>query len=169
MALITLSDIAAKHEVSSHAGIKATNAIENAERLDLKPLLGEKLFLDMVANSGTAPYPDLLNGGAYTYDGFEYNHVGIKSVLCEFAYARLVFFGSESASPHGLIDKMNRDAQHISRDRKKELYTASRGVALELWEEVRRYLVRNASLFEYWDVCDTNPNKVSGWNLKHIR
>lgn len=169
MSLITLSDIKAVKHVSSHLGRKADQAIQDAEILDIKPLLGEKLYFDMRANEDATNYALLLDGGEYTYDDFTYDFVGLKRVHVEFAYARLIFFGSETASPHGVVEKINQDSRHISRDRKKELWTASRQTAVEFWEEVRRFLIRKEEDFPHWDICKTNPGKVSGFKMTHIR
>ena len=169
MALVTLTEIAQYKDVSAHLGKRADSAIEDAERLDIKPLLGERMYLDMVRNSTNANYVLLLDGGEYAYDGFTYEFVGLKRVIIEFAYARIVFFGSEKATPHGIVDKLNQDSNPITRDNKKEKYTAARQTAVELWKEVYLFLQRKKSDYTYWDLCKTNPEKVSGIKLTHVR
>ena len=169
MAIITLSQIKQYKDVSAHLGKKADSAIENAEILDIKPLLGERMYLDMVRNIGDANYKELLNGGEYEYDDFTYTFIGLKRVLIEFAYSRILFFGSESASPVGMVEKLSQDSRHISRDRKKELYTAARQTAAELWKEVHLFLCRKSKDYEYWDVSRTNTGAIRGFKMTHIR
>lgn len=169
MALITLTEISEYKDVSAHLGKRADSAIEDAERLDIKPLLGERMYLDMSRLLTQDKYQLLLNGGEYEYDDFTYEFAGLKRVIIEFAYARIVFFGSEKATPHGIVDKLNQDSKPITRDNKKEKYTAARQTAVELWKEVYLFLQRKKDDYVYWDLCKTNPEKISGIKLTHVR
>lgn len=169
MALITLNNIKEYKEVSAHLGKKADSAIEDAERLDLKPLLGEKMYLDMVRNMTAANYSLLLDGGDYEDDDFTYEFVGLKRVLVEFAFARIQFFGSETASPVGVVEKLTQDSRHVTRDRKKELYTAARQTAVELWKECKLFLIRKGSDYKHWDIQKTDSGAVRGFKMTHVR
>lgn len=169
MSLIDLTYITTKKDVSKHLDKVAQQHIDDAELVDLKPLLGEKLYLHLVANSGDTIYVDLLNGGEYTYNDFIYNHPGLKRVLCEFAYARITFFGNEKSTPFGLVEKNYQDGNMVSRDRAKERFKASQQVAFQLWNDVRSFLDRKTSDYEYWNCSNGTSGMLSRYKLKHIR
>ncbi len=173
MAIITLDDIRKFKDVSAHLGRKADQAIEDALDLDIKPLMGEKFFLDMKRNISQDNYKLLLSGGEYqsddSNDDFNYNFKGLKRVMIEFAYSRIVFFGSENASPVGIVEKLTEDSKHVTRDRKKEIYTASRRTAMGFWNDVHAFLCRKEDDYEYWCYGETQPVKVSGMKLTHFR
>ena len=163
MALITLDDIRTYKDIETSA-----QHIDDAELVDLKPLLGEKMYFDLVANKDETSHDILFNGGSYTYEGFEYTCPGIKMVLSEFAYARITFFGNEKSTPFGLVEKNYQDARMATRDRTKERYTASQQIAMVIWNDVRAYLDRNYSSFQYWDGCSSKWG-ITGFRLTHIR
>ena len=169
MAIIDLIDISNTKDVSKHLDKIAIQHIDDAELVDIKPLLGEKLFLDMVANASDAKYLELLNGGNYEYDNFTFSHPGIKRVLIEFAYARITFFGNEKSTPFGLVEKNYQDGRAITRDRAKERYKASQQIALQLWFDVKAFLDRKTKEYEYWNCSQGTKGMLSGFKLKHIR
>mgnify|MGYP003673376499 CR=1 FL=1 len=166
MALITLSDITAKKDVSTHLGGVATQLIEEAELVDLKPLLGEKFYYDVVTNKNEAGFSILMNGGNYTYDGFDYSCPGLKRVLIEFAYGKIVFFGNQKSTPFGNVVKTYQDGQVSDRGASKERYTESSKVAMALWNDVKLYLDR-VDLFDNWNCAVSKTSR--GFKLTHIR
>lgn len=166
MALITLNDIRAIKDVSTHIGDVATQLIDESELVDLKPLLGEKFYYDVVVNKDDSEYDVLMNGGEYTYDGFNYTCPGLKRVLVEFSYGKLVFFGNQKSTPFGNVVKNYQDGQTVDRSASKERYTESSKVAMALWKDVKLYLDRVDS-FEYWN-CSVSKNS-RGFKLTHIR
>ena len=85
-----------------------------------------------------------------------------------FAYSRIVFFGSETASPSGLVEKLTPESKHVTRDRKKEIYTASRQTAVELWADVYRFLCRKEADYTYWEEGYSNPDKIRNFKMRHI-
>ena len=169
MPLIDLTYIGTKKDVSKHLDKVAVQHIDDAELVDLKPLLGEKLYLHMSANPNETIYVALLNGSTYTYDGFQYTHPGVKRVLAEFAYARISFFGNEKSTPYGLVEKRYDDATMIHRDRAKERYKASQQIAVQLWYEVKAFLDRNRGDYEYWNCSEGVRGMLSNYKLRHIR
>lgn len=169
MALINLEDISNVKDVSKHLDKVAVQHIDDSELVDLKPLLGEKLFLDMVANATDSKYVDLLDGRSYVYDNFTYTHPGIKRVLIEFAYARITFFGNEKSTPFGLVEKNYQDGSPVTRDRAKERYKVSQQIALQLWFDVKAFLDRKSKDYEYWNCSQGTKGMLSGFKLRHIR
>ncbi len=157
--LIDGSDIRKVRQLSTSLKADKINVyIADAELSDLRPLLGERLYTDLLANpthtGDNGNYPDLLNGSTYTYSTFSYSHPGIKVILANYAYARYRFFGSDVDTPFGVVQKQTQDGFVVSTARNREVYTALRKVALDQWDLTKAYLNRMAgdtnNKYEYW-------------------
>lgn len=60
-----------------------------AQQIDVRPYLGDRLYYDLLKNSTNANYQDLLNGvEEYLFETYSYGYPGLKAALCFFAYAR---------------------------------------------------------------------------------
>jgi hypothetical protein len=169
MSLITPADISAKRDLSSNRkNIRYQQHIDDAQYIDVRPLLGRRLYLDLVANFGDQKYQNILNEFDYVYDNFTYTHPGLKSVLINFAYSRILFF-TEVDTPFGLVEKNYQDAVKPSRERSKSRYTDMRKTAIIEWEEVKLYIERNIDIYQFWcDDINALPKKL-GYKIKHIR
>jgi len=139
--LITRSDIALYKQISKTPhDDKLNEQINDAQLLDLQPLIGERLYNKIMAEP--ADYTDLLNGGHYEHDGVTYTNNGLKMVLCYYAYARYVMFGSMIDTPFSFTEKLNDNSRPVEASNKKTLYTLNREAAAQLWGNVKNYLVR---------------------------
>lgn len=169
MPLITLSELRAVKPVSGNpiSDSRYTAIIEDCEFKEIRPLLGSRFYQDLVRNAADANYVALLEGGEYLYDNFTYTNPGLTRVIIEFAYAHILFFGSEVNTPFGLVAKQYQDGQMATRDRTKELYTAHRQIANEYWLEVKAFLDRNYEDYEFWERCSSKT--LNTIKLTHIR
>jgi hypothetical protein len=52
--------------------IKDTPIIEQAQLIDVKPLLGDRFYFDLINNLDNEKYQPLLDGCAFTYFGISY-------------------------------------------------------------------------------------------------
>ena len=177
--IITLADIRKTRDVSQSVKEGRVNQyIRDAEMSDLRPLLGEQIYQDIVLDpteTARGSYPDLLDGSIYTYASYDYTHPGVKEVLVDFAYARYRFFGSDIDTPFSTVVKQTRDSQPTGEARNREIYSAIRKVAYAKWEIVKDYLNRTAgeaegTRYEYWffqrapldnDEDEININKIT--------
>lgn len=177
--LITLADIRKTREVSgSLKEARINQYIRDAELSDLRPLLGEQIYQDIVLDpteTARGSYPDLLDGSVYTYGSYDYTHPGLKEVLVDFTYARYRFFGSDIDTPFSTVVKGSRNSEPTGFSRNREIYTAIRKVAHAKWELEREYLNRMAgedvgTAYEYWfnqrppldnDEDEININKIT--------
>lgn len=141
--LITRSDIARyKQMAKTTHDDKLNELILDAQMLDLQPLLGESLFNKLL--SSPEVYEELLNGGIYEYDGISYTNYGLKMVLAYFAYARHMMFSSVIDTPFSVVEKRNDESKPADAAAKKTIYTFNREAALQLWDNVKNYLIRTA-------------------------
>lgn len=173
MPLITLAQIRAVKPLSQNPNSSVerryNSLIEDSEYRDVRTLLGTKLYQDLVQNSGDANYVTLLTGGSYNFDGFDYDNPGLNRVLIEFAYAKILFQGSEANTPYGLGVKQYDDTVSTERGRAKELMKEQQNVAQEYWIEVRNFLNRNTSDYEFWNDCDNIKRNNNTYRLTHIK
>ena len=167
--LVTKAEILNQRSLSDSLKDKEINQfIDDAELVDLRPLIGEEIYVAVSASPST--YSDLLNGSSYTYGSYTYSHPGIKSVLIDFIYARYRLFGDSVATPYGMRTK-NFDNGNVESDASKyKIYSAIRKVATSKWGLVHAFLSRNSSTYPLFFHPDTpldndedsiNINKVT--------
>lgn len=141
--LITRDDIAKYRQIAKTSNSdKLNESILDAQLLDLKPLLGEKLFDNIIASPQN--HSELLDGGVYTYDSIDYNNYGLKMALAYYAYARYVMFSHVTDTSYAVVEKRNSESQPITPDTKKSIFNTNREMAAKVWNNVKIYLQRKS-------------------------
>lgn len=164
MLLITRPEIAKHREISkSVREDKIIPYIEDAQRLDLKPLLGERLYNAVVKDS--AAHGLLLDGGEYNYNGETYDHPGLKKVLSIFTYARYIMFGSYTDTAFGFVEKSNQDSKPVGDAHKRTLYTQNQNTATAYFQEVALFMARTE--YTLWKASGSTPRR-SGFRISKI-
>lgn len=154
MALITKIEIAKHREISRGLKDDKINPfIDDAEFQDLRPLLGDKFYSDLVANSGETNYTNLLEEFEYTYDDIKYKNPGLKKVLSIYAYSRYILFGSFTDTSFGFIQKSNQDSTPVGDSQKRNIYTQERNTAFNYWLEVEKFINRNKDNYPNWNTA----------------
>lgn len=139
--LITRTEIQQYKQISdSLDNTKLTQLILEAQEQDLRPLLGESLYTDILINPDD--YSDLLNGGSYTYQETTYINVGLKIVLACYVYARNVLFGDVTDTPFGSVFKEEQSSSRVDLKMKQTLYDQNREIAFNYFRNVEYYLYR---------------------------
>lgn len=158
--LITKSDITHRQISVNTKDSDIDQHIEDAERLDLRPLLGEEFYQAISVNSdGT--YDDLLNGSTYSHDSKDYSQPGLKRVLEDYTYSRHILFGSQKDTSFGLVEKSNQDSSHIEWQQKKTRSQQIKESAFQLWKDVERFLNRNIDDYPIWkSQCKPTRNRM---------
>lgn len=84
---------------------EAERYIEEAEKVDLLPNIGTKLYL--LIKNDPSKYDILLNGGVWQADSSSASHIcaGLRTTLAYYAYARIVRNGGHIASRFGFTEK----------------------------------------------------------------
>lgn len=165
--LITKADFLPYVDIPANvdATKKLNMHIEHAQSFDLRPLLGDLFFYDLLKNSTDEKYQDLLNGKSYQVDGIEISFGGIKPVIVHFATARLVPDISFQITPSGMFSKRNElsdpvDPREISRQVKNY-----ESLAIGYWQQAISFLNGNTETYTHWRTnrCgETTPGRVSG-------
>jgi len=143
--LITRNDISRYRQIAKAVNDdKLREMILDAQLLDLQPLLGEEFYNKILA--APEDYTEFLNGGIYEHDGISYTNYGLKMVLAYFAYARYMMFSSITDTPFSVVEKLNSESRPADRTDKKSIYNLNRDVAMQLWGNVKSYLIRTGIL-----------------------
>lgn len=91
-------------------------AIEEAEQLDIKPKIGDALFMRMI---GT-PVERLIAGGEYTdISGNARHFTGLRQALAYYTWARLVKTGANRLTRFGYVQKRDEHS-HASELRERQ-------------------------------------------------
>lgn len=148
--LITEADIQAIESFSGNTNFekKVRPYINKAQEFDVRPLLGEEFWIDLVQNPAT--YTDLLDSKIYTYNGHTYQHPGLKAVIVEYAYSRYKGEANTHDTPYGLQIKKNEYSDAVpdatvSRQQKNAIAAAE-----VYWSRVEEYLDRFKSSYPLW-------------------
>ena len=145
---ITKEDVAKLLDVAH--GVHVTHFdtfIREAQLFDLKPILCEDFYYDVLYNKNTEPYATLLNGGNYIYNGRTYTFLGLKAVLAYFTYARFIMKSSNTSTSYGNVTKINPFSEPMSQQEKRNLYYNYQKEANMIYQDVVKYLDRNSILF----------------------
>lgn len=145
--LITKEEVAKLLNVA--IGVHVTHFdtfIREAQLFDLKPILCEDFYYDVLYNKDQEPYLTLLNGGNYIHNDRTYTFLGLKSVLAYFTYARFIIKFNVSTS-YGNVTKINPFSESITQQEKRNLYYSYQKEANMIYQDVIKYLDRNSILF----------------------
>jgi hypothetical protein len=131
---------------------------------DLAPLLGERLFNDILNN--TAEYTEILEGGTYTYNDILYTNYGLKAVLSYYTYARYQMFGGVIDTPFSQIEKLEGAESRPTSDKtKKDLYQMNRDSAFNVWKSVENYLIRTNNALYFVNYLGRNQKPIQQNNI----
>lgn len=164
--LITVDDIAQTKELSRNTNIekKVKSAIQEAQEFDLRPVLGDELYLDILSKEPEdfGIYKDLVNGCTYEYSGRTYQHDGLKKALIYYAYARIIPTLEENATATGFVQKTNEFSNPLSEKRIASKVGQAVSGAQVYQARAIDYLNRKSSDFELWrgNVTETKTGGI---------
>lgn len=165
--IIDKTEIRLHREISQNVRDEKINPIiEDAELLDLKPLLGDQLYFDLLANIAEVKYTNLLDPLEYTYNEKTYKHQGLKKVLSIFTFARYIIHGSFTDTGFGTVQKKNQDSEPVSEAQKRNVYTKDRQTAVAYFNEVALYITRNGDTYPEWTTG--NFSRTPGMRISKI-
>lgn len=161
--LIDIDDIRNFKGISKNTDIpkKLEPHIQDAQLFDLKGVLGNEMYWDLVADLGASPalqkYANLWNEATWTFSGHTYKHLGLKSVLCFWAYARYMAENNETDSALGLINPISKPALGIGTITSQadenavgRRVNSARSGAFSLMNDIEYYLYFNIELYPLW-------------------
>lgn len=139
--LITRNDIAKYRQISKSANeAKLNEMILDAQILDLQPHIGENLYNQLL--SAPEEHQELLDGGIYEHKGVTYTNYGLKMVLAYYTYARYIMFSSITDTSYSVVEKLSDMSRPAETSSKKTIYGLNRDAAYQIWDNVKKYLIR---------------------------
>lgn len=171
--LIDKAIVAEKLQVAIGYDTKEFNTfINEAQEFDLKPLIPESFFYDLLKNKDVVLWKNIIDGGEYTHTVNDtsrtYYHQGLASVLSYFAYGRFVMNSSAVSTSHGMVVKTNPNSTPILEPERKNFWYKKKEEANLLLDDVIKFIIRNKEDYPSWhyyfdnDIINGNPD-VSGY------
>lgn len=146
MLLITKQDIENYRNCKLSVRDEIVNPfIKNAQNEDLRKLLGNELFFDVLKNENNK-YNDLLGGCEFTVNENSYKHEGLKAVLSDFTYARFIIHGSLHVTDFGFVEKSNQDSKPVSTNHRRDIKKMAEQSAHSKFELVKMYMTESRIL-----------------------
>lgn len=142
--------------------------IREAQEFDLKPLLCDDFYFDMLKKKTELPYTEIIPGQEYTIDGKTYYHEGLEAVLSYFTYARFVLKSGAVSTSHGVVTKKTPNSEPISHSEKKDIYYSCRQDANKLFVDVAKFMDRKDINYKECLDCDNTASgdivtRAPGW------
>lgn len=118
--------------------------ISEAEHLNVKPVLGDKLYLDLLKEGETnEKYQMLLTGGTYTDDESNiYTFAGLKTAMAYYVFAKIVMVGDFQITRYGTVLKDGDYSSHISNKERSDCYNDTLEVANSYLADCLNYCKR---------------------------
>ncbi|UAB85682.1 hypothetical protein INR75_06620 [Zunongwangia sp. SCSIO 43204] len=162
--LISKQTIAKYRDISRGVSDGKINPyIDDAENIDIKPLLGELLY--NAVKKTPEDHTLLIEGGEYEYKDETYSHPGLEKALSIFAFARYIYFGASTDTAWGFVEKENQNSTPVSASHKKTVYTKERQTAATYFSEVATFL--NRTNYNLWK-SGCAPRRSGGFRISKI-
>jgi hypothetical protein len=129
---------------------KINGIIEQAQLIDIKALLGDRFYFDVINNLNNPIYQPLLDGCSFTYFDISYTHDGIKALLSDYFMSKYALSINTNFTPFGATTKAPQDGEIADRNSLKDISTQQTQLAGARWEIIRLYLMANTLTFPEW-------------------
>jgi hypothetical protein len=155
-ALITLSDIKNYKPISSNINTanKLDVYISEAQHMDLRPLLGDPFYYDLLKDFEGSPslnkYQDLYNGCEYQIGNYTFKHEGLKPILAYLTYSRFIISSNDEPTPFGQVQKTNPYSQPVPDKTLQSKSDQAKSGAFSYWEQTLKYLNHNYKKYPLW-------------------
>lgn len=118
--------------------------ITETELMYIKPVLGDKLFHDLLEDEedSNEKFVQLLSGGAYTADGNVYSFAGLKATISYYVFAKNVMVGDFQTTRYGIVVKDSDYSSHISSADRSACYNDTLEVANKYLQDCVYYCKR---------------------------
>lgn len=134
--------------------------IREAQDFDLKPILCEDFYYELIENnSDNSVWQKLLEGGVYEHNGSEKQFRGVLDVLAYFTYARFILKSNYVSTSHGFSIKKTPHSEPMQLEEKRNMYYKYRQEAEIIFKDVKLFVERNISNYASWNACAEKCNE----------
>jgi hypothetical protein len=156
--LITKQDITQFARPCSADDALVSRCIEEAELFDVRPVIGDALYMDMqaaIAKHQYGTFTDVFDDTfdkaqrlAFIYSGGKYEDkqgdihifIGLRSALCYYAYARIVRAGNGLQTRFGYVNKSDEYSTNATLGERTQAYNEAFELADAYMIETKRFL-----------------------------
>lgn len=130
--------------------------IDEAQLIDLRPILGDALYFDFAAKHDVSgdpmytAYQELLLGKAYTYLNIPYVYDGFAPTLSYFALARLRANPIKDTRFGAVVKSNDQSVQPTAKDLDQSVISL-RSIAISYQSRITDFLERNASTYPLYN------------------
>lgn len=142
--LITPSEISTLAREVFIDDTKASLFITEAEDMDVRPALGDKMLKYVRDNADTLT--DLMNGTTYVYNGRTYTFSGLKRAVAYYAYARIVVGGDVEVTRSGLRSRDSDYSHQAPLEERQQVSRECSAIADRHMNQLLDYIRRTPSL-----------------------
>lgn len=130
-----------------------------SQLVDIKPIIGNALFTDLIANRYDDKYKSLLEGGTYTNQN---NNVvtfqGLKASISCYTYARYMFSKNAVDTPFGMVAKTNEYSEKADASIIQTIASAKRSEATAYLNECIEFIKNNLETYTLFQTdCHLKP------------
>ncbi len=147
MALITPSEISSLAREVFIDDSKANRFIDEAEEMDVRPVLGSKMLNYIRENVSTLG--DLMNGTTYTFKDLTYTFKGLKTAIAYYAYARLIVGGDIEVTRSGMRSRDSDYSHQAPIEERQQVSRECSAIADKHINEALDYIKRTEALAAY--------------------
>ncbi len=123
---------------------KLTAYIVEAEQMNVKPVLGDGLFLSILEKGeDDEMLGRLLTGGTYEYGGSLYSFAGLKAAMSYYVFAKYLMVGDFNATRFGITTKDDSYSTRISSAERSNAHSDTLEVANCYLEDCVTFCKRN--------------------------
>lgn len=133
--------------------------IEESEMLDIKPTLGDALFLRLGTH---VEFDRLLNGGEYQNDkGETFVFAGLKRTLAYYVWARLVKTSTNHLTRFGYVVKQDDHSRATEFKERQIAYNDAFAIADGYMKQCLAYIIANPEIFaDYYKKGSLKANRT---------
>jgi len=148
--------------------------INEAQILDLMPILGPALYYDFVnkfdqtGDPMYAAYQALLNGSTWTSGGVTLQHYGLKPIVAYYALARLTKNNQINLTSYGVTSKVNPQSEPVQPLQLKDQINELNSVAVSYQDTVRHFLHENATSYPLFSYNTEEPLTRTSFRIIEI-
>lgn len=140
MSFLLITDFTGDVNVSQNKYAKTDyeNIIASVEEKILIDLLGEDLYLKLIATPTVSPYLELVNGTTYTVINADnvtvnVNYKGIKSMLKYFTFYEILKHQETENTEVGQVDPMQNNSQRVAKNNLSKLISDAYNKGVDLY------------------------------------
>ena len=160
--LITISDVQVYRRIDPKFNADRFGAfVMDIQRVNLRQLLGDALYLDFFANISDTKYSDLRVGKDYTYNSQTIHYYGLKPYLCYLWLSIAAREGDLFLTNYGTIQLNNNPQQAFERASERDRIAVQYiETATSYANDIVKFLNENAATYLLW-VRSGESNKTN--------